>query len=174
MANFQPVNFVPKQRQAEILELPVQSLIAVPHGKKANTNHWSLYLLTSDRTSVRFDCQPSYYVPSTILPEGSKAYLIISELAYPVSRDAQTQFRLNTAPGLKVKDVYDLLIQNGRHKYEFDTNGVGCRFWTTDQINLLHQYQLITDTAQVTAAKNGILKLWPDQTPLKLDQGAYY
>ncbi|KAJ9250301.1 hypothetical protein DTO195F2_8176 [Paecilomyces variotii] len=174
MANFQPVNFVPKHRQAQLMELPVQYLIAVPHSKKAGTNHWCLYLATSDESSVRIDCQPSYSVPSTILPGGSKAYVIISELSYILSSDAQAQFFLNTAPGLKVKHVYDLLIQNGRHKYKFDSNGVGCRFWTTDQINLLHQHQLITDTAQVTAAKNGVIKLWPDQTPLELDRGAYY
>ncbi|BDD62081.1 hypothetical protein AAWM_04648 [Aspergillus awamori] len=174
MANFEPVNFIPRHRQAEILELPVQSLIAAPHSKHAGTNHWCLYALTSDATSVRFDCQPSYSVPNTILPGGSKAYVIISELQYAVSRDAQAQFILRVTPGLKVRHVYDLLIQNGRHKYEFDSNGVGCRFWTTDQINLLHQHRLITDTAQVTAAKNGILKLWPDQTPLELDRGAYY
>lgn len=174
MANFQPLNFIPKHRQAQILESPVQSLIAVPHSKKANTNHWCLYLLTSDRSSVRIDCQPSYSVPSTILRGGSKAYVIISELSYTVSKDAQAQFLLGVAPGLKVRHFYDLLIENGRHKYEFDSNGVGCRFWTTDQINLLHQHRLITDMAQVTVAKNGILKLWPDQTLLELDRGAYY
>ncbi|KAB8231236.1 uncharacterized protein BDW43DRAFT_301899 [Aspergillus alliaceus] len=169
MASFQPLNFIPKHRQAHILESPVQSMIAVPHSKKAGTNHWCLYLLTSYRSSVRIDCQPSYSVPSTILPGGSKAYL-----SYTVSRDAQAQFLLSVAPGLKVRHVYDLLVQNGRHKYEFDSNGVGCRFWTTDQINLLHQHRLIMNAAQVTAAKNGIVKLWPDQTPLGLDLGAYY
>lgn len=91
-----------------------------------------------------------------------------------MSKDAQAQFLLGVAPGLKVRHFYDLLIENGRHKYEFDSNGVGCRFWTTDQINLLHQHRLITDMAQVTVAKNGILKLWPDQTLLELDRGAYY
>ncbi|KAL4744329.1 uncharacterized protein BDW70DRAFT_145878 [Aspergillus foveolatus] len=174
MASFQPIHFIPKHRQAQILELPVQRIIAVAHGQNSGTNHWSLYLLTSDRSSVRIDCQPSYSVPSSVLSGGSKANLIISELPYAVSHDAQAQFVLNVSANLKVKSVYNLLIQNGRHKYEFDSNGVGCRFWTTNQLDLLQQNLLITDAAQVAAAKGGILKLWPDQTPLALDRGAYY
>lgn len=173
MASFQPIHFVPKHRRTEILELPVLSIKAVPHSKNSGTNHWCLYLVTSDESSVCFNCQPSYSVPSTILPGGSKAYLVISELDCVVAEDAQAQFDLSVAPGLKVKHVYDLLVQNGRHKYEFDSNGVGCRFWTTDQINLLHQHQIIADTVQIAAAKDGILKVWPDQLPLGLDQGVY-
>ncbi|EKV18748.1 hypothetical protein PDIG_07410 [Penicillium digitatum PHI26] len=67
-----------------------------------------------------------------------------------------------------------LLDMDGRHKYEFDANGVGCRFWTTNQINLLYQLRFVGNASQVAAAKAGILKLWPDQSPLPLDQGAYY
>ncbi|OJZ79605.1 hypothetical protein ASPFODRAFT_54953 [Aspergillus luchuensis CBS 106.47] len=76
MANFQPVNFIPKHRHAQILELPVQSLIAVRHSNQAGTNHSYIYILTSDSSSVSIDCQPNYSVPSAILPGGSKAYVV--------------------------------------------------------------------------------------------------
>lgn len=65
-------------------------------------------------------------------------------------------------------------MQNDRHKYEFDSAGVGCRYWVTDQLGLLQHQGLLVDPEEVTAAKNGIVLLWPDQTPLPLDQGAYY
>lgn len=63
---------------------------------------------------------------------------------------------------------------NDRHKYDFDSAGVGCRYWVTDQLGLLQHQGLLVDPEEVTAAKNAIVLLWPDQTPLPLDQGAYY
>lgn len=172
--NFCLVHFVPAGCQAEMLALPVHYIIAVPHRKQGGTNHWCFYLATSPTTSVRVDCQPSYTEPSSILQGGSKANLVISQLRYVVSRNAQAQFKLDVVPGLSVGHVYDQIIQHGRHRYEFDMNGVGWRFWTTDQLDLFSESQIITNKSQVTAAKAGILKLWPDQTPLPLDQGAYY
>ncbi|KAL4790528.1 hypothetical protein BDV19DRAFT_402002 [Aspergillus venezuelensis] len=174
MSIFQPVHFVPKGRQAQMLEIPVHAIIAAPHSKKTGTNHWCLYLMTSERISVRIDCQPSYCVPSTVLSGGSKANLIVSELPYVLSLDAQTRFNMQVPANIRFKDVYNLLIQNGRQEYEFDANGVGCRFWTNSQIDLLRDHQLLVDSAEVAAVKNGILLLWPDQTSLALDQGAYY
>ncbi|CAI7642777.1 unnamed protein product [Penicillium glandicola] len=112
--------------------------------------------------------------PSSVLREGSKANLVISELTSLVSTDAEERFMLDVAPGLSVGHVYDRIIQHGRQKYEFDLNGVGCRYWTTEQLNLFSESQILTNESQVVAAKAGILKLWPDQTPLPLDQGAYY
>ncbi|KAL2802189.1 hypothetical protein BJX63DRAFT_426256 [Aspergillus granulosus] len=174
MAGFQPIHFIPRHRQAEMLELQVESIIVAPHSQKSRTNHWCFYLSTSKWSSVRIDCQPSYSVPSSVLRGGSKANIVISELPCLVSHDAQAQFKLDIPANLKVKSIHDLLVQNGRHKYEFDSNGVGCRFWTMDQLDLLHQNLLITNEAQLVAAKEAILKLWPDQTPLRLDQGSYY
>lgn len=111
---------------------------------------------------------------STVLAGGSKANVVISELSYVVSHDAQARFTLAVTPSLTVADVYNALIQNGRHKYEFDSQGVGCRYWTSSQLDLLHQQQILTNAGEVAATKAGILKLWPDQTKLALDQGAYY
>ncbi|CRL28557.1 unnamed protein product [Penicillium camemberti] len=174
MATFQPVHFVPKNRQDEILALTVRQIIAVPHSQNAGTNHWCLYLLVSPGKSVQIDCQPSYSAPSSILKGGSKANFIISELTCKVPNDAQAEFVIDVIPGLLVSQIYDLLVENGRHKYEFDTDGVGCRYWTLGQIDLLHQVQFATNMNQITAARSAIQKLWPEQTPLALDQGAYY
>ncbi|RDW68975.1 uncharacterized protein DSM5745_08735 [Aspergillus mulundensis] len=110
----------------------------------------------------------------TVLLGGSKAILVVSELPYVCSYDAQTRFDLQVSANLKVKDVYNLLLQNNRHKYEFDSDGVGCRFWTNSQIDLLQTHRILVNPADAAAAKSGILLLWPDRTPLALDQGAYY
>lgn len=174
MSNFRPVHFVPANRQAEMLALPVLKIFAVPHQQQAGTNHWCFYLMTSSDTSVQIDCQPSYTEPSSVLRGGSKANLVVSELSCLVPNDAQERFELDITPGLLVGQVYDLIIQNARHKYEFDMDGVGCRCWATGQLGLFHQAQIITNESQVAATKAAILKLWPEQTPLPLDQGAYY
>ncbi|CAG8286731.1 unnamed protein product [Penicillium nalgiovense] len=150
MSGFQPVHYVPASRQAQMLAMPVKRILAVPHRKAGGTNHWCLYLSTSPTSSIRIDCQPSHAVPSS------------------------AQFILDVTTGLSVRQVVGEITRYGRYKYEFDANGVGCRCWTTDQINLLYQLQFLSNASQVTAAKAGILKLWPDQTPLPLDQGAYY
>ena len=44
----------------------------------------------------------------------------------------------------------------------------------TEQMNLLLKLNIIKDEKHVSAAKDGILLLWPDQTPNPLDQGSYY
>ncbi|KAJ5407532.1 hypothetical protein N7465_008816 [Penicillium sp. CMV-2018d] len=84
------------------------------------------------------------------------------------------EFIIDVIPGLSVSQIYDLLIENGRYQYEFDAGGVGCRYWTLGQIDLLYQVQFATKMNQITAARSAIRKLWPEQTPLALDQGAYY
>ncbi|KAJ5322838.1 hypothetical protein N7452_011127 [Penicillium brevicompactum] len=175
MSAFQPMHFVPAIRRPQILKLPVQRILAVGHEKiEGPTNHWCIYLSTSDDTSIRVDCQPSHSVPSTVIRGGSKANLLISELSSATSPDAQTRFVIDVVPGLLVEKVMDVITDNGRHKYEFDEQGVGCRYWTTDLIDLSHEQGITTNASQILDAKAGILTLWPDETPLPLDQGAYY
>lgn len=174
MSSFQPVHFIPTGRKDHILASPILQILAIPHENLIITNHWCLYLVTSPTTSIQMDCQPSHTVPSTILHGGSKSNLVISELSTRTPHDAQTEFALGVKPGLTVGQVYDQIVQHGRHQYEFDSEGVGCRYWVTNQIDLLYQLRLVTDAAQAEAAKDGVRKLWPQQTPLPLDRGAYY
>ncbi|KLJ09291.1 hypothetical protein EMPG_15286 [Blastomyces silverae] len=171
---FDPVHFVPASGKEALLALPVRLIRAAGHGQNANINHWCLYLSTGPGTSVRIDCTPSYHVPSTVLSGGSKANIVISRLPCATSQSAIKVFDLTVRQNLTVADVYNILLQNSRHKYEFDRNGVGCRCWTSEQLDLLKENQVVTNPQEVAAAKAGILKLWPEGTPLGLDQGAYY
>ena len=101
------------------------SITVVAHKNLGHTNHWCFDLATSPITSIQLDCQPSHSVPSTVLKEGSKANLIISEVSYSVPPEAEAQFVLDVAPGLSVSDIYNRIIDSGVHRYEFDENGVG-------------------------------------------------
>ncbi|KAL2823783.1 hypothetical protein BDW59DRAFT_92146 [Aspergillus cavernicola] len=176
MATFQPIHFIPKHREPQILSLSIQNIITGPHYQDAGTNHWCFYLETRQNTFIQLDCLPSYSIPSTILPGGSKANLIISELETTVSPDIQARFVLGVPPSQNttVKNLLDILVENGRHKYEFDFKGVGCRYRVTDQVELLYQNGLVVDRAQIETVKAAIVKLWPEKSPLELDRGAYY
>jgi hypothetical protein len=175
---FNPIRFVPPSRQQTILAFQVDSISVAAHKKtsweRGFTNHWCLYLRTSQNASVQIDCLPSYSVPSIVMPGGSKAFVIISELSYALSPDAVKDVSLTVRPGLTVAHVVNLLIASGRHKYEFNQQGVGCRNWVTDQVNILLEQQYAVDDVQCEATRQAILKLWPDGTQLALDAGAYY
>lgn len=172
--SFKTVHFVPASEKHAILALPVYHICAVAHEQQANTNHWCFYLHTGTNTSVSIDCTPSFSVPSTMLPGGSKANMIISRLSNETLHGTVKVFKLAVKPNLTVADIYDALIQNGRHKYEFDANGVGCRWWVSGQLDLLKEKQIVTSSQEVAVSKDAISKLWPEGTPLALDQGAYY
>ncbi|BCS27980.1 uncharacterized protein APUU_61028S [Aspergillus puulaauensis] len=178
MAEFKPIHFVPEDREEHILSLPIQRIIAAPHRQDASTNHWCLYLVVSPTTSIQLNCLPSYSVPSDILSGGSKAYLILSELDYLVPDDIEATFNLDVPADIltevTVDDIMNVLIDNDRQKYEFDCNGAGCRLWVTEQVEMLYDAEYVVNDTQVEAVKAALLKLWPEQTPLELDKGAYY
>lgn len=174
MADFEPVRFVPASHETQILESPVVCIFAVPHSQLEGTNHWCFYLLTPSGHSVAVDCQPSHSIPSTVLQGGSKAFLIVAELTSALPPDAVMGFPLDVIPGLTVAGVLHKLTEHGRHRYEFDSKGVGCRFWVTNQIDLFSQIALLVNLKQCAATKAAIATLWPDRTPLPLDRGAYY
>jgi hypothetical protein len=81
---------------------------------------------------------------------------------------------LDVKPGLTVRDVVDVLVEEGRERYEFDKDGVGCRFWVTGQLELLLQAGVLVDHVQVEEAMGAVQRLWPEGVDLMLDQGAYY
>ncbi|PLB39971.1 uncharacterized protein BDW47DRAFT_4626 [Aspergillus candidus] len=173
----QPIHFIPKSQEKRILSLPIQQILAAPHHQEAGTNHWCFYLATSPTTSIQLDCLPSYSVPSTVLPGGSKANIVISSLDRLVSTDVEETFVLDVASDrrpLFVRDVVDLLIENGRHRYEFDERGVGCRFWVTEMVELFLRCGVVGDGGQVEALKAAVRTLWPEKVPLELDRGAYW
>ncbi|KAF2462160.1 hypothetical protein BDY21DRAFT_360142 [Lineolata rhizophorae] len=175
--SFQTAQYIPSSRRDAIRALPVDYVHAVGHSRKPwgnrFTNHWCLYLQTGENSSVRIDMVPSYYVASTVIQGGSKGNLIISKLEYEYSSNATKVVTIQPPQGLCVSDVIDTLLAAGRDKYEFNGEGVGCRMWTADALNLLEKKGWGSST-NYEAAKQAIAKLWPDGTDLPLDHGAYY
>ncbi|KNG89487.1 hypothetical protein ANOM_002243 [Aspergillus nomiae NRRL 13137] len=176
-----PIYYIPPSRAPQILSTKILRIIASPHAQvpvetTKRTNHWCFYLCTSETTCVALDCQPSHTVPSSVLAGGSKAYVLLSELRALAGPDALLEFavRVDVRAGLTVGDVVDVLVESGRERYEFDADGVGCRFWVTEVLELLLRVGVLVDAQQVERAKGMVKRLWPEGTGLDLDRGAYY
>ena len=172
--DFRPVHFIPHSEKDNILAYQIDALLAVAHEAAAATNHLCLSLRVSESLSITIDCLPSHTTPGTILTDGSKAHVIISDSQAVNPNDVPWVFLHAVRPGTTVGDVYNCVIENGRHKYEFDSAGVGCRYWISDLLSLLLAERLLVDEGEVAKTKAALVKLWPEQTPLPLTKGAYY
>ncbi|KAJ5735631.1 uncharacterized protein N7483_000756 [Penicillium malachiteum] len=172
---FQPLHFIPVRQQSEILDKKVQWMYAVAHEKLAQGgNHWCFYFQIGTNNSVNLDITPSYMVPSTSIPGGSKANMVLSDLTYVLSPATEKSVRLDVASEKTVRDFVDLLLQHSRHKYEFNDQGQGCRYWCYHQLDLLCQSGLLVNLAQIEEAKAAILLQWPSQQQYPLVQGGFY
>ncbi|KAH6701275.1 hypothetical protein BKA61DRAFT_620430 [Leptodontidium sp. MPI-SDFR-AT-0119] len=172
---FQPVIYIPVGGEAKIRGLQVQKIYAVAHDVLENGgNHWCLYLQTADHQSVCIDSTPTYSVPSTVLHDGSKANIVISHLNNCLPISAMCAVPLTVCVNLTVGSVLELFIHSGRHNYEFDSQGRGCRQWTSDQITLLEAQHYITSASEANAARNAILIQYPSGANYALVPGAYY
>ncbi|KAI9766136.1 MAG: hypothetical protein M1840_006703 [Geoglossum simile] len=178
---FDPVCYVPSPRKQALLALLVKAIRVAGHekvvgktGRSDFTNHWCLYLQMFGKGSVQIDCQPSYSVRGTVIQGGSKANIIVSEIPDDMSREVIKYTELVVRTGLTVGNVVDLLLTCGRHKYEFTSEGVGCRKWVSDQVELLYEQGVVVSKTQCETTRDTILKLWPDGTPLDIEDGKYY
>lgn len=172
---FEPVKYIPASNESHILALPVQCIHVAAHqpepwGNKF-TNHWTFYLVTSQTSSVKIDCTPSGQAGPAV--GGYKANIVISELSDALATDVLHYRTLQTPQGLTVAHMVNNLINLGRHRYEFHPEGVGCRKWVLDQVELLEQLQY-GDSANCQAAIQDLYKFWPAGTDLEMKFGQYY
>ncbi|KAE8331384.1 hypothetical protein BDV39DRAFT_168738 [Aspergillus sergii] len=94
---------------------------------------------------------PSYIVPATVNPGGSKGILIVSRVDDARLGMATKVVRLDVWGGLKVRDFTNMIVREKRHLYEFNEAGQGCRFWVYHQIGLFWDEGLVVDGGQVTS-----------------------
>ncbi|KAB8259387.1 hypothetical protein BDV32DRAFT_124456 [Aspergillus pseudonomiae] len=172
--SFNPIQYISTQEKQSIANLSISSLLAVAHEPlPQGGNHWSIYL-TSETGYVRLDMTPSYTVPATVSPGGSKGILIVSRVDDLRLGTASKTVRLDVREGLKVSDFVDLLVREKRHLYEFNNAGQGCRFWVHHQIGLCWDEGLVVNGVQVEEARSAILVMYPEMVGYSLVVGEYY
>ncbi|KAE8343834.1 hypothetical protein BDV24DRAFT_161137 [Aspergillus arachidicola] len=146
---FTPVQYIPAKEKESVLNLPITSLTAIAHEPlPQGGNHWSIYLSISERDYVRLDMTPSYIVPATVNPGGSKGILIVSHVDDARLGMATKVVRLDVRGGLK-----------------------GCRFWVYHQIGLFWDEGLVVDGGQVEEVRRAILVMYPEMVEYRLVVG---
>lgn len=172
---FQPVRYIPASQTDHLRAATVQRFYAVAHGRlDPQGNHWCFYLQISGTQSIHVDITPSYSEPGTVLQDSSKTFLVVSLIDYLYSNGATKVCALGVAENLKVGDVLNRLIEKGRHRYEFDSSGRGCRMWVDEQITLFLEKRYILDANEASMAKAAILTQYPGKMQYPLVPGAYY
>jgi hypothetical protein len=175
---FNPITYVPASRMDSIRGKTITKIhIAARESKPSESvdvQHWVFYLQTGDRSSVRLDIQPSYTVPAEHEPNGSKANLVISELDYAISRNVVQSVSLEPQRNdITVDALIRLLESTGRQKYEFTSQGTGCRRWINDTVQLMADTGVVLHTA-AEPAKQCIERLWPQNQPSPIPHGGMY
>ena len=172
---FQSLQYVPAGEKEVILDLPILWVNAVAHGRlPQGGNHWCFYIRVGDDSTVCVDITPSYSVPSIVKPGGSKGIMIISLLPHLIPDYATKSMRLDVRPGSRVRDFVNLIVDQKRHQYEFNSECQGCRFWVDHQIAHVRDAGLFMDEAQIREARNAILIQYPDEVQYPLVVGEYY
>ena len=82
-------------------------------------NHWTIFLVFADGTSVRMNMIAEYPDPTGSLEWRS--------LPYDMSLSTVQSWDYQAAPGVTVGHIYKLMINNGRDKYEMSGGGGGLR-----------------------------------------------
>jgi hypothetical protein len=167
---------VPASKKDELLAYTVQRIYAVCHpitrtSGTGQTTHWTLTFDVGEGKSVRMDIQPNPQQPHT--NGGDKAYVILSLLDYLITSHAERHDLVSVTYGRPVSWYVDYLSTGGRFKYAFSPDGIGCRKWATDTLQLLADIGEV-DRTQAESARNAIAYLWPARTHSAPVGGTYF
>jgi hypothetical protein len=84
-------------------------------------NHWSIYLMIDNGTSVRMNMMAD--------PGVRKGRLVWSILQYQHSTSTLKSWDFPVVQHVEVHHVYELIIHKGRDQYWMSGGGSGCRYW---------------------------------------------
>ena len=107
-------------RIVEKVTIVVHTLGAWPNSTMSD-NHWSIFLGLADEQSVRLNM--------TADPGDPTGRLKCQALQYAMTFSMIRCWDYQSAPGVSVAHIYQLVVGNGRDKYEMSGGGSGCRYW---------------------------------------------
>jgi len=149
---------------------PNDSAYGTTHANSgANPNYHFRIFLGIDGGSVTLDCTPSN-------GGGVPAIVIVKSNGYRISESASLSVRSPCSLGVTVQGVIDLVIINGLHRYKFDNEGRGCRFWCRRVIQVLEAHQFVPRGAEERFTQGAAT--WavaqPDRVPAGWYEGRFY
>ncbi|RYP76992.1 hypothetical protein DL769_003527 [Monosporascus sp. CRB-8-3] len=160
-STFQPISYIPASQRDAIRDLKANSIWAVGHELlPQGGNHWCFYIQVGNGRSVSLDTVPSGW-RGTVIPGGSKGNIIVGLQDFEAPTQAERISKLDIDDATSTVGCFlDVIVDAGRHHYEFTEAGSGCRQWTTDQIDLFYKHGLVASYHQVEQAKDDILTRW--------------
>lgn len=117
MSNQPPYN---DTRDVSAVRVVVHTTGQYPNSPMSD-NHWSIYLLLSGQSSVRMNMTAEYDDPTGTLSWRS--------LGYALTNSSIQNWDFQTASGVTVKHIYNLVMSQGRNNYDMSGGGSGCRWW---------------------------------------------
>ncbi|KAH7348448.1 hypothetical protein BKA65DRAFT_361558, partial [Rhexocercosporidium sp. MPI-PUGE-AT-0058] len=92
-------------------------------------NHWSIYLQTGPKESVRLNMDPSTVLGAPAPNHGYRGRLTAEPRRYAITRNQERTVTIPANPGHSVGQFMDVIIIDGNHLYDFTTRGRGCTGW---------------------------------------------
>ncbi|KAL3712527.1 hypothetical protein TMatcc_001226 [Talaromyces marneffei ATCC 18224] len=108
-------------------------------------NHSSIFLITSDQTSIRLNMTKAG-------PTDNMGTYTISFCAYTHSNTSVADIDITPIQGLTAGHVTQLITQNRRERYQLARTGVGCRFWVSTVINDMALAGYISSSSATSAS----------------------
>lgn len=113
-------SFLYDKRTVDKVRVVVHTLGAWPNGTMSD-NHWSIYLLLTNSTSVRMNMRAELDDPT--------GHLEWSSLNYTLTNSAITHWDYQAKAGTTVRAIFHLIYQKHREKFTMSGGGSGCRWW---------------------------------------------
>lgn len=166
LQNYDPVRYVPDIEMIRSTEQIVTRVHFVAYTILENGgNHWTMYLETGRRSSVRINMEPSELRGAQVSGHGYRGVMEVRDCNHAVTRDHHTLVSIPALAGHPVAHFIDAIINANNHEYDFTTGGRGCTGWMLDQWELFTQMSLIRP--EFTAIKDIINKGWVEGVPIE-------
>jgi hypothetical protein len=101
----------------------VHTMGPVRTGSQISHNHWSIYMLSQNHTSVRLNMAHSGD------PENNIGDFSVKMYEYQLTQSRVEYWDINTVEEHLAADIVRAIREKGRDKYELTSNGTGCRYW---------------------------------------------
>ena len=142
------------------LQSPVTRINFVAHENPDNlpgslgeppTNHWTVFFVTSDTTSVHLDAVPNEPGRPGMMLLESEQCDVAADSAHVVSA---------TVPGVTVEKLLAVIVDRKRDNYTFAPIGEGCRYWLSVVAKDFFEAKII-DQQESDAIIEALGMYWP-------------
>lgn len=122
---------IPKSVQDLIIthaRLVVHTQGRVCMGSTLSLNHWSIYLIHA-AGCIRLNMASVGFTGHFNGPSQRGKLIITSHSWATEPRSAITSWDFQAANNVRIQDITQILINNGRWRFELSSSGLGCRHW---------------------------------------------